>query len=73
MSVGIRDCVQVSLVKTDFGPGLEWERGQHQMLGLRATECGHTWVSLTKQDASGRQWPEPFPSYDRVEVEIVCP
>jgi len=71
-SVRITDCVQASLVKTDFGPGIEWERGQYEMIGLRATGCGSTWVSMTKQDSGGTQWPEPFPSYDRMEVEIAC-
>lgn len=71
ISVGISDCVQVTLITTDFGPGIERDP-EVPGWGLRATGCGGTWVSLTKRDSGGTQWPEPFPSYARLEVEITC-
>ena len=72
ISVGITDCVQASLVSTELGAGIEQVLGTPLTRGLRAVGCGSTWVSRTRRDTSGRQWPAPFASHDRMEVEITC-
>jgi len=71
ISVGITDCVQVTLITPDLGPGIERDP-EAPGWGYRATGCGSSWLSMTKRDSGGTQWPEPFPSYDRLEVEIAC-
>lgn len=79
MGVGIKDCVQATLITTEVGPGIErfrvrrpgWGEG-YVLFAYRATECGSSWASQTKRDSGGTQWPEPFPSYARMEVEIAC-